>query len=279
MGRTAFICVSSWRLSSPVTGTTALTVVSCVASRNKRAPTGCFNSCVYPTLHLILRLDAREERQLSTRKRRVAGRPWAGVRPARFFKPQLQRPILYCSSSARPPRVAKASPSPRTAIPHGIALFALDLQQFAASGEQQRAPTSCSPPPAGAADCATQRVAGAQHGSAQSTTLISCIRPVAHPPERQSRWATRPAVRRTALLALGPKPVKRFSPIHRLNPNPMLGPARRENRLRFSRPKNRHNPKHSPVLRPVPASLRLRFRSAAFSPALRDSFYFGSPPK
>ena len=168
MGRTAFICVSSWRLSSPVTGTTALTVVSCVASRNKRAPTGCFNSCVYPTLHLILRLDAREERQLSTRKRRVAGRPWAGVRPARFFKPQLQRPILYCSSSARPPRVAKASPSPRTAIPHGIALFALDLQQFAASGEQQRAPTSCSPPRGVAAGCATQRAAKA---------LPICFRP------------------------------------------------------------------------------------------------------
>ncbi len=29
------------------------------------------------------------------------------------------------------------------------------------------------------------------------------FRPVAHPPERQSRWATRPAVRRTALLAFG----------------------------------------------------------------------------
>ncbi len=36
-----------------------------------------------------------------------------------------------------------------------------------------------------------------------------------------------------------------------------------------------HSPKHCPVSAP----LRLRFRSAVFSRALRDSFYFGSPPK
>ena len=48
----------------------------------------------------------------------------------------------------------------------------------------------------------------------------------------------------------------------------MLGPARRENRKRFSRPKNSRGPKHSPILRPVSASLRLRFRSAVFSRAL-----------
>ncbi len=46
-----------------------------------------------PYFNLILRADAREERQLSTRERRVAGRPWAGVRPARLCDPQLQRPI------------------------------------------------------------------------------------------------------------------------------------------------------------------------------------------
>ncbi|WP_304471414.1 hypothetical protein, partial [uncultured Rikenella sp.] len=54
---------------------------------------------------------------------------------------------------------------------------------------------------------------------------------------------------------------------------------RRENRNRFSRPKNRHSPKHdpklAPVLYPVCASLRLRYRSAAFSRALRDSSIFG----
>ena len=56
----------------------------------------------------------------------------------------------------------------------------------------------------------------------------------------------RTAILRIALLALAPK----------------LGPARRENRFRFSRPKNRHSPKLAPVLRPVSASLRLRYRSA-----------------
>ncbi len=57
------------------------------------------------------------------------------------------------------------------------------------------------------------------------------------------------------------------------------GPAQRENRSRFSRPKNKQSPKPSPVLRPVSASLRLRFRSAAFPRALRDSFSFGLSPK
>ena len=54
------------------------------------------------------------------------------------------------------------------------------------------------------------------------------------------------------------------------NANPILGPARHENRLRFSRPKNSRSPKHSPVLRPVSASLRLRCRSAAFAVARWD---------
>ena len=63
------------------------------------------------------------------------------------------------------------------------------------------------------------------------------------------------------------------------NPSPTLGPARREYRKRFSRPKNKQSPKPSPVLRPVSASLRLRFRSAAFPRALRDSFSFGLSPK
>ena len=60
---------------------------------------------------------------------------------------------------------------------------------------------------------------------------------------------------------------QRFNPSHHTKPSPMLGPARRENRFRFSRPKNRHSPKLAPVLRPVSASLRLRLRSAAFSRA------------
>ena len=72
--------------------------------------------------------------------------------------------------------------------------------------------------------------------------------------------------RRTARLKepqkLGPKPGQQLSPIHCPNLSPMLGPARRENRNRFSHPKNSCSPKLAPVLRPVFASLRLRCRSA-----------------
>ncbi len=53
-----------------------------------------------PYFHLTLRADAREERQLSTRKRRVAGRPWAGVRPARLCEPHEHRLITESSPPA-----------------------------------------------------------------------------------------------------------------------------------------------------------------------------------
>ena len=69
---------------------------------------------------------------------------------------------------------------------------------------------------------------------------------------------------------------QQFNPKQSPPHSPMLGLARRENRNRFSRPKNSHSPKHSPILRPVCASLRLRFRSAAFFARLRDSSIFGS---
>ncbi len=66
------------------------------------------------------------------------------------------------------------------------------------------------------------------------------------------------------------------------NPSPVLGPARLENRLRFSSPKNKHSPTHgpkqSPVLRPVSASLRLRFRSATFTVARGNSCRIGRAP-
>ncbi len=57
--------------------------------------------------------------------------PGVGRRPSaqarRPLRSQEHSPftVLRNSSSARPPRAAKASPSPRTAIPHGIALLAL----------------------------------------------------------------------------------------------------------------------------------------------------------
>ena len=59
-------------------------------------------------------------------------------------------------------------PNKRPAILR-IALITLDLQQFAASGEQQRAPTSCSPPQGVAANCAALRAARAQPQSKPHT--------------------------------------------------------------------------------------------------------------
>uniref|UniRef100_UPI002612535F hypothetical protein n=1 Tax=uncultured Rikenella sp. TaxID=368003 RepID=UPI002612535F len=56
----------------------------------------------------------------------------------------------------------------------------------------------------------------------------------------------------------------------RLKEPQKLGPARRENLLQFSRPKNKHSPKLAPILCPVSASLRLRFRFAAFAVARWD---------
>ncbi len=63
------------------------------------------------------------------------------------------------------------------------------------------------------------------------------------------------------LFARGPKLNKKHHPIH----SPLLGPARLENRFRFSSLKNNRSPKFAPILRPVSASLRLRCRSATFS--------------
>ncbi len=53
----------------------------------------------------------------------------------RNYNAPFTAPVLRGSSSARTPRAANASLSPRTAIPLGIALFALSLQQFTASGD------------------------------------------------------------------------------------------------------------------------------------------------
>ena len=49
----------------------------------------------------------------------------------------------------------------------------------------------------------------------------------------------------------------------RLCESQKLGPMRWENRIRFSHPKNKHGPKLAPILRPVSASLRLRWRRSA----------------
>ncbi len=163
----------------------------------------------------------------------------------------------------------------------------------------QRAPTSCSPPPAGAADCAALRAARAPHPfTAPILRSSSSARPPHAPLMRRPRRGRRFKEPRYSLSP--PSPGQEFCP----KPSPMRGPTRRENRFRFSRPKNK--------CRPGYASLRLRCRSAAFYrrplgfhldfahrktseiplyaggrrffalfyfARLRDSFYFGSPPK
>ncbi len=102
------------------------------------------------------------------------------------------------------------------------------------------------------------------------------------PPAESSNELRRVAVRRvgwrrTARLKepqkLGPKPGQQQSPKHRPTHSRLLSPARRENRNRFSRPKNKRSPKLTLVLRPMSASLRLRCRSAAFSRACAIHLY------
>ncbi len=81
------------------------------------------------------------------------------------------------------------------------------------------------------------------------------------PPERQSRWATGPTVRRTALLALSSSGRSLRGPKRAWRVAGLRGRRLRPARLCESQ---EHSPKLPPVLRPVSASLRLRWRSAAF---------------
>ncbi len=122
----------------------------------------------------------------------------------------------------------------------------------------QRAPSSCSTPRGVAANCATLRVAKArpilwarqQFAASEDATELARVA------VRRVGW------RRTARLYEPQKLSQQFNPKQSPPHSPMLGLARRENRIRFSRPKNKHSPKLVPVLRPVSASLRLRCRSA-----------------
>ncbi len=127
-----------------------------------------------------------------------------------------------------------------------------------------RAARSPGGPKAQRASPAALRAAEAQHFS---VGFVLGARP---PRAAKASPSPRPAILRIALLALGPKTGQQFSLTHRPKPSPMLGPARRENRNRFSRPKNEHAPKLALVLRPMSASLRLRCRSATFAVARRD---------
>ena len=75
-----------------------------------------------------------------------------------------------------------------------------------------------------------RRVAGLPRGSvrparpvgSQKHSLFLSGSACPHSPERQSRWATGPAVRRTALLALGPKLGKKVQPNSPPNSQPRV---------------------------------------------------------
>ncbi len=216
------------RASLPATRTTVATVFSCVASRNKR---GCRSRG--QGVGVTLTGSTLADGASGGRTRLTSCGPPVGRRPAR---------------------------APRTAIPDGIALFALNLSPPPA--EEQRAPTSCSPPRGVAANCAALRAAKARPFSVEFSLIARSGRSLRGPQQRQ--------LRASATGGFGPRDPKgsqehspKFDPILRPTHSPTLSPARRENRIQFSRPKNEHAPKLAPILRPVSASLRLRFRSAA----------------
>ncbi len=105
--------------------------------------------------------DAREERQLSTRKRRVAGLPRGGVRPARLCEPQEQRLFAMRFVLGAPPRTGAFGHSDRAAS------TPIRGQRFCKSRYSLLAYNS--PPRGVAADCATLKGRkSTTNGSAQS---------------------------------------------------------------------------------------------------------------
>ena len=69
--------------------------------------------------------------------------------------------VMFGLSPTPPKHSQQINPTPVPILSLYSVKFVLGAGGGATSGEQQRAPTSCSHPPAGAADCATQRVAKA----------------------------------------------------------------------------------------------------------------------
>ena len=126
----ASICASPSMLFNPVSQTAVPTVFRYVASRNKRGRPTVGKGLELPYSDLTAGRTPGVT-AIFDAKRRIAGLPMGGFGPRDPLGSQKQclvrRPILRGSSSARPPRAANASLSPRTAIPHGIALFALGL--------------------------------------------------------------------------------------------------------------------------------------------------------
>ena len=150
------------------------------------------------------------------------------------------------SSSARPPRAAIASPL---------------LSDGDSSRNRAIRSLNCSPPAGNATSSVELHSAAWSGGELRDSE------------SRKSNNPFTPQFCRVRAAASGPG-IEDAPPQARRFYEPQkhaqqLGPARRENRLRFSRLKNKHSPKH----RLVSASLRLRCRSAAIFARLRDSVY------
>ena len=193
---------------------------------------------------------------------------WPGAQARRPFGSQEQRIFLSGSSSARLPRAGAfghsdwaASTPIRERRFLSESHYSLFFKQFVANGE-------CNEP---------RRVAVRRVGWRRTARLKEPQeqQPIHLPNSvgfglRAPQVGQRPSAQARRLVEPQRYDQKQ-SPKHRPNPSPMLGPARRENRLRFSRLKNRHSPTHGPKQCPVSASLRLRFRSAAFAVARGNS--------
>ncbi len=165
---------------------TVASVFRCVASRNKQGR--CYVFLMTTSFgNYLLRFEEPRGPDASP-----SGGPQTHyvrcVPPGRPTRPKAQ-PIL-CPHSARfvlgvPPRAANASLLPRTAVPLGIALFALSFS---------------SSPPAVSATSPVELQPAAWGGSGprdplgrRSTAQFSELRSVAHSPEALRAWATRPA--------------------------------------------------------------------------------------
>ncbi len=100
-----------------------------------------------------------------------------GRQGRRFSEPQEHSPFTAPFSKIRP---RCASPAIPMESRYSFSKYILTPVAIQSQRRAQRAPSSCSPPPAGAADCATQRVAKAKN------KIRPTVRPVSPPPARPS---------------------------------------------------------------------------------------------
>ncbi len=174
------ICISMRRISIPVSPATAATVFSCVASRKTgRSAFECWRELPqqvtgrrHPNVAGLCAVAASGGETSSVELQPAA---WGGGElrdpKGRRSSAQFSAPFYWfrAARSGDGPKAQRASPAtlrvaktrpfckirPRRAL----------LKQFAASGECNEPCRVCSPPPAGAADCAAQRAASVQPNS------------------------------------------------------------------------------------------------------------------